>query len=107
MTERIASGLSLENGFLGISGQDPTLGRAGALVIEVVPNSPADQSGLEPGDLIINVDGSPILGMSELAARVRLTSPETEISLGVLRNGNEINSSCIGFSLTSNNVNFW
>ena len=84
VTERIANGLSLENGFLGISGQDPTLGRAGALVIEVVPNSPADQSGLEPGDLIINVDGSPILGMSELAARVRLTSPETEISLDVL-----------------------
>ena len=99
VTERIANGLSLENGFLGISGQDPTLGRAGALVIEVVPNSPADQSGLEPGDLIINVDGSPILGMSELAARVRLTSPETEISLGVLRNGNEISIAVVLGSL--------
>ena len=99
VTERIASGLSLENGFLGISGQDPTLGRAGALVIEVVPNSPADQSGLEPGDLIINVDGSPILGMSELAARVRLTSPETEISLDVLRNGNEISIAVVLGSL--------
>ena len=99
VTERIANGLSLENGFLGISGQDPTLGRAGALVIEVVPNSPADQSGLEPGDLIINVDGSPILGMSELAARVRLTSPETEISLDVLRNGNEISIAVVLGSL--------
>ena len=99
VTERIANGLSLENGFLGISGQDPTLGRAGALVIEVVPNSPADQSGLEPGDLIINVDGSPILGMSELAARVRLTSPETEISLGILRNGNEISIAVVLGSL--------
>ena len=99
VTERIANGLSLENGFLGISGQDPTLGRAGALVIEVVPKSPADQSGLEPGDLIINVDGSPILGMSELAARVRLTSPETEISLGILRNGNEISIAVVLGSL--------
>ena len=99
VTERIANGLSLENGFLGISGQDPTLGRAGALVIEVVPNSPADQSGLEPGDLIINVDGSPILGMSELAARVRLTSPETELSLGILRNGNEISIAVVLGSL--------
>ena len=99
VTERIANGLSLENGFLGISGQDPTLGRAGALVIDVVPNSPADQSGLEPGDLIINVDGSPILGMSELAARVRLTSPETEISLDVLRNGNEISIAVVLGSL--------
>ena len=96
---RIAKGLSLENGFLGISGQDPTLGRAGALVIEVVPNSPADQSGLQQGDLIINVDGSPILGMSELAARIRLSSPGTEISLGVLRNGDEISITVVLGSL--------
>ena len=99
VTERIANGLSLENGFLGISGQDPTLGRAGALVIEVVPNSPADQSGLQQGDLIINVDGSPILGMSELAARIRLSSPGTEISLGVLRNGDEISITVVLGSL--------
>lgn len=99
VTERIAKGLSLENGFLGISGQDPTLGRAGALVIEVVPNSPADQSGLQQGDLIINVDGSPILGMSELAARIRLSSPGTEISLGVLRNGDEISITVVLGSL--------
>ena len=99
VTERIANGLSLENGFLGISGQDPTLGRAGALVIEVVQNSPADQSGLQQGDLIINVDGSPILGMSELAARIRLSSPGTEISLGVLRNGDEISITVVLGSL--------
>ena len=99
VTERIANGLSLENGFLGISGQDPTLGRAGALVIEVVPNSPADQSGLQQGDLIINVDGSSILGMSELAARIRLSSPGTEISLGVLRNGDEISITVVLGSL--------
>ena len=90
VTERLANGLSLENGFLGISGQDPALGRAGALVLDVVPDSPADQSGLREGDLIIAVDGSTILGMSELAARIRLTSPGTSISLAVLRNGAEI-----------------
>ena len=84
---------------MGISGQDPTLGRAGALVIEVVPNSPADQSGLQQGDLIINVDGSSILGMSELAARIRLTSPGTEISLGLLRNGEEISIAVVLGSL--------
>jgi S1-C subfamily serine protease len=45
---------------------------------------------LREGDLIIAVDGSTILGMSELAARIRLTSPGTSISLAVLRNGAEI-----------------
>ena len=90
VTERLITGESLENGFLGISGQDPTIGRAGALVIEVVNGSPADQSGLQEGDLIIAVDGSPVLGMSELAARIRLTSPGTMVAIDIVRNGEEI-----------------
>ena len=90
VTERLITGESLENGFLGISGQDPTIGRAGALVIEVVNGSPADQSGLQEGDLIIAVDGSPVLGMSELAARIRLTSPGTVVAIDIVRNGEEI-----------------
>ena len=90
VTERLITGESLENGFLGISGQDPTIGRAGALVIEVVSDSPADQSGLQEGDLIIAVDGSPVLGMSELAARIRLTSPGTVVAIDIVRNGEEI-----------------
>ena len=90
VTERLITGESLENGFLGISGQDPTVGRAGALVIEVVNGSPAEQSGLQEGDLIIAVDGSPVLGMSELAARIRLTSPGTMVAIDIVRNGEEI-----------------
>ena len=90
VTERLITGESLENGFLGISGQDPTIGRAGALVIEVVSDSPADQSGLQEGDLIIAVGGSPVLGMSELAARIRLTSPGTVVAIDIVRNGEEI-----------------
>ena len=90
VTERIANGESLENGFLGISGQNPTIGRAGALIIDVVPESPAYESGLEAGDLIIDIDGSPILGMSELAARIRLSSPGTTVEIRVVRNGEQL-----------------
>ena len=90
VTERIANGESLENGFLGISGQNPTIGRAGALIIDVVPESPAYESGLEAGDLIIGIDGSPILGMSELAARIRLSSPGSTVEIRVVRNGEQL-----------------
>ena len=90
VTERIVNGESLENGFLGISGQNPTIGRAGALIIDVVPESPAYESGLEAGDLIIGIDGSPILGMSELAARIRLSSPGTIVEIKVIRNGEQL-----------------
>ena len=90
VTERIINGESLENGFLGISGQNPTIGRAGALIIDVVEDSPASISGLESGDLIIEIDDSPILGMSELAARIRLSSPGTTIEIKIIRNGEQV-----------------
>ena len=64
--------------------------KGGALVIEVVNGSPADQSGLQEGDLIIAVDGSPVLGMSELAARIRLTSQGSMVAIDIVRSGEEI-----------------
>ena len=76
-------------GYLGVSGQNPTLGRAGALIIDVLEGSPAWDGGLMPGDLVVSVDGSPILGMSELAAKIRIASPGTQVEIGIIRNGEE------------------
>ncbi len=89
VADRIVNGESLDVGFLGVSGQNPALGRAGALIIDVVEDSPAWDGGLMPGDLVVSVDGSPILGMSELAAKIRISSPGTEVEIGVIRNGEE------------------
>ena len=89
VADRIVNGESLEVGFLGVSGQNPALGRAGALIVDVVEDSPAWDGGLMPGDLVISVDGSPILGMSELAAKIRISSPGTEVEIEVIRNGQE------------------
>ena len=89
VADRIVNGESLDVGFLGVSGQNPALGRAGALIIDVVEDSPAWDGGLMPGDLVVSVDGFPILGMSELAAKIRISSPGTEVEIGVIRNGEE------------------
>ena len=89
VADRIVNGESLDVGFLGVSGQNPALGRAGALIVDVVEGSPAWDGGLMPGDLVVSVDGSPILGMSELAAKIRISSPGTEVEIGVIRNGQE------------------
>ena len=89
VADRIVNGESLDVGFLGVSGQNPALGRAGALIVDVVEDSPAWDGGLMPGDLVVSVDGSPILGMSELAAKIRISSPGTEVEIGVIRNGQE------------------
>ena len=87
MAGRIVNGESLESGFLGISGTDPTTGRPGALVTEVVDGGPAEAGGLESGDLIVAVNGEAVPGMTELAAKVRLSSPGAVIDVDVIRDG--------------------
>jgi putative serine protease PepD len=87
VADRIVNGESLDVGFLGISGQDPMLGRPGALVIEVIEGGPASLGGLMSGDLVVAVDGAPILGMSALAAKIRIASPGNSVEIEVVRNG--------------------
>ena len=40
--------------------------RSGVEVVEVVEGSPADRAGLRPEDLIVEVDGSPVVGVDDL-----------------------------------------
>ncbi len=50
-----AVGKSIANGYLGVSVDEDA---SGALCIEeVAPESPAEKSGLKPGDLILALDG--------------------------------------------------
>jgi len=60
VAQRLISGEPIGTAFLGILGETPTDGRAGALIIEVQESSPAYKAGLEVGDLIIRVDRRPI-----------------------------------------------
>ena len=87
---RIVDGESLESGFLGISGSDPSTGRPGALVTEVVGGGPAEAGGVQAGDLIVSLNGDAVPGMTELAARVRLAAPGTQVEVEVIRNGESV-----------------
>ena len=74
-------------GFLGVSGTEPASGRPGALVTDVQPGTPADDAGLQPGDLITEFDGKAVTDMAALAGLVRPTAPGTTVTLEVVRGG--------------------
>ncbi len=86
---RIVQGKSTQTGYLGVGGTDPTLGRAGALINEVVPGGPADKAGLQVGDLVVSVNGKQVQGMDDLAAQVRLLGAGQRAQLTVVRDGKE------------------
>ena len=90
IADRIVLGESLESGYLGVTGQDAAIGQPGALIVSVISGDPADQGGLEVGDLIVGAAGDDVTSMSDLAAQVRLQSPGEVLRLDVLRDGETI-----------------
>ncbi|WP_199039072.1 S1C family serine protease [Glycomyces salinus] len=78
---------SVEQGFLGVSLAD-TQGN-GAMVVEVEPDSPAAEAGLEAGDVITAIDGTAVTGASEVAAMVQSTPSGTEVAIDYTRNDEE------------------
>ena len=59
----------------------------GAVVTQVEPDSPAERAGLEPGDVIIEIDGAAVEGSSDLRNKVGLMRLGSTAELVYLRNG--------------------
>ena len=90
IAERIVAGESLELARLGVSGETPTDGTVGALVIAVVEGAPAARAGLVAGDLIVALDGEVVSSMAELSAEVKLFRPDDVVNVEFLREGERL-----------------
>jgi carboxyl-terminal processing protease len=73
----------IEGHFSGI-GTTVAPAKKGLRVMTVFPHSPADEARLEPGDVIVSVEGESIAGQSLAEATKRIKGPEgTQVTLGV------------------------
>ena len=59
----------------------------GALVAHVQPNSPAAKAGLQPGDVIRQIDGKAVVASADLPAVVGRAAPGDTVRLQVWRDG--------------------
>lgn len=62
----------------------------GALVSDIVKDSPADAAGLKRGDIVLRYDGKDVDKMNDLSRLVGMTPVGKEAELLVLREGKEI-----------------
>lgn len=86
----------VRRGQLGVTIQDltPELAQAfslqqtqGAVVTRVQPGSPAEEAGLEPGDLVLSVNGKTIRSSSDLRNVIGLSEVGERVSLEVIHAG--------------------
>jgi serine protease Do len=89
---------SVSRGWLGVLIQQVTSDLAesfgmerpfGALVSRVLPDSPAQTAGLQPGDIIVGFNGRPIKTDSDLPSLVANTEIGSEVPIEIIRNGDK------------------
>jgi serine protease Do len=96
--EQIVDHGKVTRAYLGIVPQDVTPDMAkefgakdarGALVADVSSGSPAQKSGIERGDIILDVNGKPVTNSNDLRMTISMMPPDSEANLKVFRNGSE------------------
>jgi serine protease Do len=89
----------VSRGWLGVSISDVSAdlpkaqsfgykGTHGVLVEQIVPNTPA-AGKLQPGDIIVGIDGKPVESVQELRNHIATTPPNTNIKLSIFRDDKE------------------
>ena len=96
VASQLVEGGKVVRGYLGINVQNitPALAeslalkqRDGALVAEVLPDSPAAKAGLKSGDVITSVNGRKVTDSAKVSMTVSTLKPGTKVSLEVVRDG--------------------
>jgi len=62
----------------------------GVVISDVTPDGPADSAGLRVRDIVLAVDGRPILGLPGLTAALYLHPPDEVVTLEVLRGSDRL-----------------
>jgi serine protease Do len=98
IADQLMSSGEVTRGYLGIVIQDLTGDLAesfdldttqGILVAQVSPGSPAEEAGLEQGDVIVAYQGQAVTNVGAFRNQVSLTQPGTEARLTVVRDGEQ------------------
>ncbi len=91
-------GGTVKRGFLGVFLRelDDNLAKAlgrddrnGVLITEVGSETPAEEAGLKPGDLIVEYNGKGVSDLQRLRLDISNTAPGSEAKFSVVRNGKE------------------
>lgn len=94
IAEQLIEDGTAEHAFLGVTPTDGTATKgaathSGAEVARVSDGSPADEAGLERGDLVTAIDDSPVTSAESLVGLVHARRTDSSVTLTVIRDGEQ------------------
>ncbi|MBO4769706.1 MAG: PDZ domain-containing protein [Clostridia bacterium] len=76
-------------------------------IISVIPSSPAEEAGMQPGDLIVAVDGKPLQELGYYGAVDMIKGDEgTDVHITYRRDGKETTVTCVRKHVTASSVEY-
>jgi putative serine protease PepD len=89
---RLQNGDRIARPYLGVETTDPTdpNAPAGAEVKTVTPGGPAEAAGVDPGDVITELDGQAVRGSSDVSRIVNTKRPGDHLDIRVDRSGQDV-----------------
>jgi len=83
---QLKRGIQIKRAYLGVETGDAETA-SGALVSAVVPGGPADEAGLQAGDVVVSIAGRAVTKSDEVAAVVGAKKPGDSVKVAVRRGG--------------------
>jgi serine protease Do len=96
VTKQLITGGKIQRGYIGATIQNFTTDMAeaqgmgsqkGAIVSDTVPGGPSARGGLQPGDVIVSVNGATVKTSTELTREVAKARPGDVLRMDVVREG--------------------
>ncbi|HEV8339602.1 MAG TPA: trypsin-like peptidase domain-containing protein [bacterium] len=95
----LRAGARIDRAWIGIAGRTLTPAQArergvavdrGALILDIVEESPAARAGLRAGDVIVSLDGAPVDEWSELLQAVAVREPGRTVRVTIVRGSDQV-----------------
>jgi serine protease Do len=80
-------GISIQDLTRAVSASAAAAPSEGAVITDVSRGSPAEQAGIQKGDIVVAADGAPIRSAAQLRNKIGLTPVGQRVELTIARNG--------------------